>query len=118
MGIKMKYLIILLLTSLPFSVLAQYSHQEDIAYEMAAIQVSMNCKEQGKTDVSVNPQDAITMGVNKTNLSRQQVLNIIQRRSTQDISDQYVSNMTNSIKSGRISCADIVLFTIGGLMQK
>ena len=115
MGVVLRILILLVLSS-PFSVLAKYTTQEDIAYEMAAIQVATDCKSQGKTDVSVSPQSAITSGMNQTGLSRQQVLHIIQKPSTQAIAKQYVMNMNDSIHRGRLSCTDVVMFAIGGLM--
>jgi hypothetical protein len=92
--------------------------QDDAAYEMAALKVADICYQKGLTTVHFEAEDMITMVVNKTGLSITDALKITEKRQTQMMATQYVNQIIGGIELGRLTCDDVVMFSIGGLMTK
>lgn len=94
------------------------SMQMDVANEMAHAIVAHECGKTRSPKMTAGYESGVYMSMNKMNLSKTDVAQILTQQETMAITDALTVTLFEKINSGQTSCERIYKYVVNGLMPK
>jgi len=107
-----------ILLALPVSNLQAESNQFNVAQEMAHAVVAHECGKSRIPKMTAGFQSGLYMAMNKLDLSKQRVEQILQEEQTIVLTDGFSARIFKDIEKGLTNCENVYAYVVQGLMPK
>jgi len=107
-----------ILLALPVGKLQAESNQFNVAQEMAHAVVAHECGKSRIPKMTAGFQSGLYMAMNKLDLSKQRVEQILQEEQTIVLTDGFSARIFKDIEKGLTNCENVYAYVVQGLMPK